>query len=296
VDENSIEVTQSRGKFTVTRLNTWDTNFQLTAQFNYDGEDHWEDTWYHVNGKDYNIWFDQGSYDIYNARTIYLTKSDDLKKFSKYSIAFDVECHNKTTDRWVGLDESAYSVDVSKGSITINASKLSQKYDCGDIHAVLKINGSDERNTWCHFELKEEKCPHHVMTTTTVRNATKTQTGLKRSACEFCGEEVYTTLPKLSSLTVTASKKTVKYSKVKNKAQKVAPLTVKGAAGKVTYSGKGTNAKSKKALTINKTTGKITVKKKTKKGTYKMKVTVKDPGSATVQGKTITKTVTIVVK
>ena len=77
-------------------------------------------------------------------------------------------------------------------------------------------------------------------------------------------------------------KKTVKYSKVRKKAQTVSgAIKFKTKAqGTVTYKGVGTTAKAKKALKINAKTGKITVAKKTKKGTYKMKVTVTAAGTA----------------
>jgi hypothetical protein len=101
------------------------------------------------------------------------------------------------------------------------------------------------------------------------------------------------TIKKNNPMTVKTSNKSVKYANVKTKAQTVAPVTVKKAAGTVTYTGKGTNSKSKKALSINKKNGKITVRKGTAKGTYKMKVTVKAAGTATVKAKTVKKTVTI---
>jgi hypothetical protein len=91
---------------------------------------------------------------------------------------------------------------------------------------------------------------------------------------------------------VTASTKTVKYSKVKKKAQTVAPIKVSNAKGVVTYSGKGTDSKSKKALKINVNNGKITVKKGTKKGTYKMKVTVTAAGNEK-QAKPVTATIKV---
>ena len=99
-----------------------------------------------------------------------------------------------------------------------------------------------------------------------------------------------------NQMKVTASAKTVKYSKLKKKAQTAAPLKVSNAAGYVTYIGKGTDAKSKKALKINPKNGKVTVKKGTKKGTYKMKVTVSDSGDETTNGKIVTKTISIKVK
>ena len=54
------------------------------------------------------------------------------------------------------------------------------------------------------------------------------------------------------------------------------------------------NAKSKKALKINGKTGKIKVTRKTKKGTYKMRVTVTAAGSDKYEE--VKKTVTVIVK
>ena len=98
------------------------------------------------------------------------------------------------------------------------------------------------------------------------------------------------------TLTVKAVKKTVKVKKVKKKAQTVKPLTVKGQKTTVTYKGAAVGKKAKKALKINAKTGKITVKKKTKKGTYKMKVTVTAAGSAKYEAASKNVTVTIKVR
>ena len=98
------------------------------------------------------------------------------------------------------------------------------------------------------------------------------------------------------TLNVKAAKKTVKLKKVRKKAQKVKPLTVKGQKTTVTYKGTPVGKKAKKALKINKKTGKITVKKKTRKGTYKMKVTVTAAGNAKYESATKKATVIIRVK
>ena len=99
-----------------------------------------------------------------------------------------------------------------------------------------------------------------------------------------------------SKLTVKGANKTFKAAALKKKAQSYKAVTVKKAAGKVTCTAKCVNGKSKKALKFSAKTGKITVKKGTKKGTYKMKITVKDAGSAKVKGATKTVTCTVKVK
>ena len=105
-------------------------------------------------------------------------------------------------------------------------------------------------------------------------------------------------LKKDQPMKIKAVKKTVKAKKVKKKARVVSgavKFTVK-AQGTVTYKGVGTSKKAKKALKINKKTGKITVRKKTKKGTYKMKVTVTAAGNAQFEKGSQTLTVTVRVK
>ena len=75
-----------------------------------------------------------------------------------------------------------------------------------------------------------------------------------------------------------------------------AVLAISNAKGTVTYKGVGVNKKSKKALKINASNGQVTVKKKTKKGTYKMNVTVTDAGNGNYKAASVTRTITVKVK
>lgn len=79
-----------------------------------------------------------------------------------------------------------------------------------------------------------------------------------------------------NTMTLSASNKTVKYSKVKKAGQTVSPITVKKAKGKVKYA----KYSGTKNIIINKNTGKITVKKGTKKGKYTIKVKVTAAGNS----------------
>jgi hypothetical protein len=112
------------------------------------------------------------------------------------------------------------------------------------------------------------------------------------------------TLPKVTSkktnpIKVTVKTKTVKLKKLKKKAQKVKAITVKGAQGKVTYKlvKSGITKKIRKLVSVN-SKGVITIKKwkKAKKGTYKIKVTVKAAGTSDYNAKTITKTIKVKIK
>ena len=101
---------------------------------------------------------------------------------------------------------------------------------------------------------------------------------------------------KANPMTVKSTTKAVKYSKVKKKAQKVKPLKVSNAQGTVSYTITGGNKKSKKALKINSGTGAITMKKGTKKGIYKVRVTIAASGNGSYNSGQSTVNVTVRVK
>ena len=94
------------------------------------------------------------------------------------------------------------------------------------------------------------------------------------------------------------AKKTYKAAKLAKKKQVFASVKVtKKGKGTLVYTGKAIGSKAKKALTFNKKNGRITVRKGTKKGTYKMTVTVRARGTGTyMASKTFKKTVKVVVR
>ena len=103
-------------------------------------------------------------------------------------------------------------------------------------------------------------------------------------------------------LTIKAKTATVKYSKLKKKAQTLAVTKVINFTNQTndskTYtllSAKKGSKSFKKYFKINKTTGKVTVKKRLKKGTYKVKVKVKAAGNVNYKPSAV-KTVTFTVK
>lgn len=98
--------------------------------------------------------------------------------------------------------------------------------------------------------------------------------------------------PASQTLKMSAAKKTVKFKKLKKKAQQTSKVAVSGAKTKVTYAKVG----GAKKLSINKTTGKIKVAKKTKKGTYKIKVKATAAKSTNYKAATVTKTIKVKVK
>ena len=137
-----------------------------------------------------------------------------------------------------------------------------------------------------------------------VKQATYTETGLKERVCSACEYKESAQITKLekkqNTLTVKPRTVTVKYAKVKKKAQTVKrakALTVSNQKGTVTYKLSGVvKTKYKKYFVINAKTGNITVKKRLKKGTYKVKIKVTAAGTNEYKSGTKTVTTTIKVK
>ena len=86
---------------------------------------------------------------------------------------------------------------------------------------------------------------------------------------------------KANTLRVTFKNKTFKAKTLKKKKQSYKAVTIKKAGkGSLVYTVKPANAKAKKALKFSKKTGKITVKKGTKRGKYKITISVKAKGNS----------------
>ena len=105
---------------------------------------------------------------------------------------------------------------------------------------------------------------------------------------------------KANPLSVKPKTASLKYSKLKKKAQtlkRAKVLSVSKGKGTVTYKLKGvTKAKFRKYFRINSKTGKVTVRKGLKKGTYKIKVAVTASGNKYYKKKTRTVTFRVKVK
>ena len=125
--------------------------------------------------------------------------------------------------------------------------------------------------------------------------------------CTVCGKELSRTsvttaklTQKANTLTVTAKSPSVKYSKLKKKAQVLKAskaYTVKKAKGTVTYKLKAVKkAKFKKYFKVNSATGAITIKKGLKKGTYKLSVIITAAGNTVYKSASKTATITLKVK
>ena len=184
-------------------------------------------------------------------------------------------------------DGGPTEIDLSAATVTVSNATYTGKALSPAVKVVLDgktlVKGTD----------------YKVSYTNNVKAGKGTATVSAISGSGFCGSKsaTFTIAKAAQKLTVTAKTKTLKAKTLKKKALVVKPaalVSVKGSFGTVTYTMKAADAKSKKVLTIK--SGKVTVKKKTKKGTYKVKVTVKAAGDANHKVATVTKTAIIKVK
>ena len=170
-------------------------------------------------------------------------------------------------------------VDISNYAVTMGASF---PYTGKAIKPAVKVSGLNES---CY----------------TVSYANNTKIGTAKVTITAKGDKYKGTITKtfkivkaVNTLKIKGKTATIKYKKLKKKAQtlkaaKVIKVTKKG-QGKLTYA----KASGNKKITINKKTGKVTVKKSLKKGTYKVKVKVTAKGNTT--HKKATKAVTFKVR
>lgn len=213
-----------------------------------------------------------------------------LAKIDAATDAFDAWAAESEAEELMGnteFDGRSSENDLSAATVTVSAATYTGKALSPAVKVVL--DGMT----------LEKGVDYEVSYTNNINAGKGTATISAISSSDFCGskEATFTIAKAGQKLAVTAKTKTLKAAKLKKKANVVKPaalVSVNGSAGKVTYTMKAANAKSKKALTIK--SGKVTVKKKTKKGTYKVKITVKAAGDANHKAATITKTAAIKVK
>lgn len=163
-----------------------------------------------------------------------------------------------------------------------------------------KLDDKQHQRVCLHDNAHIEKANHAWDAGKVTRKATTTATGIKTYTCTVCKATKNANIAKLpkktNPLAVKGKTATLKYKKLKKKAQtlsvsKAITFTKKG-QGAITY----TKASGNKKIIINKKNGKITVKKGLKKGTYKVKVKVAAAGNNNYKATVKTITVTIKVK
>ena len=163
-DDNAIEVGGGNGTFTIKRLQQWDTNFSVRANWN--GGDP-EEQWYHLNGKHYRAEFGFGDVDVYDDYHVTLTpeiqdgeelNADDYEVTYRLG-RFEWNEENEAYDTEFEVDADSGVYEVNGKSITIYGDKLAalgrNNLEELRIIAHLKINGIDCEDTDCWINSRE---------------------------------------------------------------------------------------------------------------------------------------------
>lgn len=177
-----------------------------------------------------------------------------------------------------------YGFQIDTPELSVKVGKVSDPIKPNDASATVKIEDEsivkvDSVGADGSIKLKGLKAGKTV-----VKFTAQDKQGLTTRECKV------TVSKNANPITVKATNKTYKASKLNKKAQSYKAIKVSKAQGKVTYKVTKKNSKIKFSK------GKVTVKKKTKKGTYKIKVKVTAAGNASYNSKSVTKTITVKVK
>lgn len=196
------------------------------------------------------------------------------------------------TANYTGAESNVAKLTINKAKSSVSAAAQSATYNGHAVDYTGKVTKSGSNESISITYYADAACTKQI--------ATPVNAGTYYVKAELAGNSNYEPACAVAKLTinkasntakVSAAKKTVKYSKVKKKAQTVKPIKVSKAQGKVTY--KKSSGSSKIKVAKN---GKVTVKKGTKKGTYKVKVKVTAAGNGNYKAYTKTITVTVKVK
>lgn len=236
------------------------------------------------------------------------------KGYNSAEAAFTCEtCGEESTEDATITENSTPATCQKDGSVTYTANVTfdGKDYTTTESKEILRIDeDSVELDAYSYTYNGTAKSPNVAVydwdgetiapENYTLSYANNTNAGTATVAITFTGDyyegtltEEFTIQKASQKLKVSTATKTVKYSKVKKKAQTTSKVSVSGAKASYTYkksSGSSSN------LSINSKTGKITVKKGTKKGTYKIKVKVTAKSSGNYNSATKTATVKVKVK
>ncbi len=226
---------------------------------------------------------DEDKYGTWKDPDVY-AKNSDLTKTAVIEVTVKESSTPPTPDDPVSIQDA--KVVLSSTAFTYNAKV--QKPTIKTINGLTLKDGTDYTAAWSNASSK------NVGTYTVTITGTGKYTGTTKAT--------YKINKAANPLAIKAKTASVKYSKLKKKAQTLAVTKVirftKDAKDKKTYtlsSAKKGKKSFKKYFTINKSTGKVTVKKGLKKGTYKVKVKVKALGNSNYNASAV-KTVTFKVK
>ena len=199
-------------------------------------------------------------------------KGDHYK--GKKDLTFTIK--GAITDVTLSKTSYTYNGKVQKPAVTVKA---------GD---KILTAGTDYTATWSNASSKNA--------------GTYTVTITGKGNCTGTAKASYKINKAMNPLTMKGKTATVKYKKLKKKAQTLAVKNVikfeKNGQGKMTYtlsSAKKKGKNFKKSFKVNTNTGSVKIRKKLKKGTYKVTVKVKAAGNANYNASAL-KTVVFKVK
>ena len=224
---------------------------------------------------------------------------DTVQKECTFSVVKNKEANPitvKTADKTVkigALKKAAVTVKpitISKAKGTVTVKKV-KKGTTESIYDKISVNKTTGAVTFKKGTYKAGTYKIKLSVTAAGNSDYKKKTISKTVSVKIVKDD--------NPMTVAAAGKSVTAASLKKAAKSLQFLSVKKAKGTVTYQKvkKGTTESIYDKISVNKTTGKVTIKKGAyKKGTYKIKLSVKAAGNGQYKAKTVTKTVAVKIK
>ena len=195
--------------FTIARRTEEDADIRLETDFvnKWGDEDH-RDRNFHLDRKDYKIWFDKDPYTIYEDYETSMELEISDAEGLDYSLQFQIGCWNDEEENWDFLIQGQ-DVGVLNGDVfTINGADLMAALEPyrenveqrGGVNVRAFLVNYDEQilaETWTWLEVRDSCHGEHTWLSAVVLQPTAEREGSRILMCRDCMEIRYEKIPKL---------------------------------------------------------------------------------------------------
>ena len=183
----------------MTNMKNWHTQVTLVAE--------WTDEWgnfreerrdYQLTDVWYNVFFDPHDYELFDDYEATAVLNVDELEGKDYTIVCEAGVNSE--DGWIVTFDEGTDYTTDGNTITVYGSSIAGKLpsDRRDLDVIAKIMVGENQigENWAHFDVREA-CGNHQWITSTVKEPTTEEQGLKVSICRICHEERTEEIPPL---------------------------------------------------------------------------------------------------
>ena len=199
--ESGTTFTGDSFTFTITRLQSWETGLTLTAK-RWDDEDGghiWIERNYHLQWKNYDVWFDREPVRVYDdypgTATLDTAQLGQLDYDLEWKVGVRQWDEETQTDVWSVLLEEGTDYTIDGNTITISSDALpNRNLNEAWIYVTVLYNGNELSSRDCRVEYRNSCSNHFWLTGYTIAPECE-KPGEKLMYCWNCGEFRYEEVP-----------------------------------------------------------------------------------------------------